>query len=224
MKLFPAILLALLFAAGCTGEVVPDSVQKAQDSFKLVQEGDRAAQDGDFDVALEKYEAALKLTPNAPKFRFAYSQILYWKGLTYDQESHHSYMKTLGKTFDPEINKWIDMPKIPTDKEKNELMKKSAEDRRESLIYFNKSLQQLAICDAEWKYAVEAVPFAMGIIYVLIEEHDKAKDAFERVASSSRVSDEYRNKVKEAMKKLEIYRKEAEARKKEEKPFLPEDR
>lgn len=223
MRFFALATIICILAAGCAGETVPDSVQKAQEAFKLVQEGDLAAQDNQLDTAIEKYEAALKLVPNAPKFRFAYAQLLYWKALSFDQEWHHSMMQTFGKKFDFAINKWVDMPSTPEGDDKAKLERRSAESKRESLIYFNKALHQLALVDSEWNYAVEAVPFAMGIIYFLTDEYDKSIDSFKRVVASSRISEDYRAKIEKAIEDLEQAKKESEDRKREEKPFLPKD-
>jgi tetratricopeptide (TPR) repeat protein len=193
MKLL-TVLAVVLLLLGC-GETVPDTVYRAQESFKEVQQGDKAAVKGDLDTAITHYEKALDFTPSAPKFRFAYAQLLYWKGLTYAQESHRMYMKTEGWEFDDATGKWLDLKTKPPKEESAKLTEKSAEYKREGLIYFNKALHQLMRCDIDWNYAVEAVPYAMGLVYIFMEEYDKAIAAFKRVQVSSRVSEDYRKKI-----------------------------
>jgi tetratricopeptide (TPR) repeat protein len=178
---------------------VPDSVKKAQESFKEAQQGDAAAEKGDIDAAIEHYEKTLELAPHAPRFRFTYAQLLYWKGLSFAQKSYTAFEEAFSGSAEEGAGE---------DSGKEELKKASAEDRVQSITCFNKALKELERCDVEWNYAVEAVPYAKGIIYVFLEDYDKAIESLKRVIDSPRTSDEYRKKIEELVKKIEECRKE----------------
>lgn len=205
MRFLVAAALVSLIVVGCKS--APPSVNAAVKATNLVKEGDKLLEKGDLDAAMKNYEEALEIVPNAPKFRLAYAQLLYWKGLAYSQSSHRDFRRTEGWVFDDPTGKW-EKQNVPTQEEIKALMTKSAQDKREGLIYFNKSLQQLMRCDIEWNYAVESVPFAMGMVYVFMEEYAKARDSFNRVLSSTRVSKEYREKIAKVMELIEKYEKE----------------
>jgi tetratricopeptide (TPR) repeat protein len=213
MRFATAVLAAGVFLAGCrSGELGMDV--KGPLAFEEIKKGDKAVEAGDLDTAIKHYEKALELAPAAPRWRFAYAQLLYWKGLSYSQESHHKWQQTMGNTFDFEMGKWTKLGHGLSQEEKKGLLEKSAQEKRQSVIYFNKALKQLMICDHDMNYAFEAVPFAMGIIYVFLEDHDKAIVSFERILASSRVSEDYRQKVAKAVDQIKKYKQEQELEKK----------
>lgn len=162
-----------------------DPVKKAQLALKEVKKGDTALEKGKLDEAIKHYKTALELTPNAPKFRFAYAQLLYLKAVTYGYG-------------------W-----------KEEIEYKSEEDKRQAIIYCNKCLQQLKRCDEDWNHEVESVPFAMGRIYFMLSNYDNAIRCFERVLESDRTSDAYRDKITKTIELLKQQkRREREKNKK----------
>ncbi len=219
MKYLIAALVVSLVAAGCSS--IPQAVDAAQRAFALVKEGDKAGEKGDLDTAIEKYEKALDLAPRAPRHRFAYAQFLYLKGVSYSVASHSIWVETEGRTFDAEIGRFVPMEKELTPEEKAEHLKKSAEYKRKAHIYFNKSLQQLALCDRDYKYAVERVPEAMAMVYVQMEDFNNAVLSFQRVLTSSRVRDNYKAKIREVIKAIRDHQKEVERNREIEVPGPP---
>jgi tetratricopeptide (TPR) repeat protein len=198
-----------LIATGCASSP-PPLVDKALKSTKLVREGSEAAEKGEIDKAIKCFEEALELTPNAPKYRFAYAELLYWKALSFSQASHEKWQNTLGRDWVDPLNRWESLDEELSQEEKEKLLKQSAEDKREAAIYFNKSLRQLMRCDIDWNFSVEAVPFAVGMIYIFLEEYNKAIQSFERVLSSARVSDDYRKKTARVIETIKKYQEEIE--------------
>ena len=206
MRFIAAALVVCFAVTGCRS--IPPAVWKAMEATRLVKAGSEATEKGEIDAAIEKFEKALGLTPNAPRYRFAYAELLYWKALSYSQASHREWQKTLGREFVDDIAKWENSSVKLSEEEKEKLVKESAENKREGIVYFNKCLRHLVRCDNDWDYAVEAVPLAMGMVYIFLEKYDNAIEAFERVHASARVSDKYREQIGKVIKLVKGYKKE----------------
>ena len=207
MKYLIGALLLCVIAAGCkTTESV--EYNKAVEAFKEVKNGDEAVKKGDIDTAIKHYEKALEIAPEAPKHRFAYAQLLYWKGLTFAQASHREWARTEGWVLDDKINEWQKSQAGLTEAEKQLKLKTSAEWRREGLIFFTKSIRELELCDAAWGYAVEAVPYAKGIVFVFMDKFDDAVREFNRVLESQRVRDDIQEKIRNIIKHIKKYQQD----------------
>lgn len=207
MKYLIGVLLLCVIATGCK-TTESEAYDKAVMAFKEVKKGDEAVKKGDMDTAIKHYEKALEIAPEAPKHRFAYAQLLYWKGLTYAQDSHRKWAGTVGWELDDKINEWQKSNKQLSEDEKQLMLKTSAEWRREGLIYFTKSIRELEICDAAWGYAVEAVPYAKGIVFVFMDKFDEAVKEFNRVLESQRVRDDIREKIRNIIKHIRKYQQD----------------
>lgn len=208
------------FAVGGCKSIDMSPAGRGVRAFRHIREGDRLLGNGDLDGSIKEYEAALELTPNAPRFRFAYAQLLYWKALGYDQDSHLKWQQRHGRDFDFETLEWAALNKKLSSEKKGELLKTSKEDMRQAIIYYKKSLQELTRCDFEWNQAVESVPFAMGMVYFMLVKYDEAIRCFERVLESGRASDSYREKMTKAIKLLREHKRKVE----EEEPEEVEER
>ncbi len=196
------------------------SYKKAIAAFNEVKAGDKACEQSDIDTAIKHYEKALKLAPEAPKHRYTYAQMLYWKGLSYMQQSQTDFQKSLGASAGESMGEWLKSPATLSDKEKKELEKKNEECRRRGKLYFEKTLKELIRCDVAWNYAVEAVPFAKGIVLVMMDRFDEAKSEFKRVLDSARIEDDMKQKIKGVIELIdkslkERKEKDAESGKKE---------
>jgi tetratricopeptide (TPR) repeat protein len=206
--LIPLMLLGLA-AAGCA-TTESTIYTNAVEAFNEVKNGDEAVKRGDIDTAIKHYEKSLELAPDAPKHRFAYAQLLYWKGLTYAQDSHTKWAETMGWEIESDINEWHKTNKQLSEDEKQLMLKKSAEWRREGLVYFTKAIRELEICDAAWGYAVEAVPYAKGIVFVFMDKFDEAVKEFNRVLESQRVRDDIRQKIQNVVNHIKKYQQDLE--------------
>jgi hypothetical protein len=113
------------------------------------------------------------------------------------------------------------MGKELSPQEKAEHLKKSAEHKREAHIYFNKALRQLMICDRDYDYAVEKIPEAMAMVYVQMEDFDNAVLSFQRLLKSSRVTDDYKTKIREVIKAIREHQEEVEKNRELEAPDVP---
>jgi tetratricopeptide (TPR) repeat protein len=207
MKLLTGVLLFCVIAAGCTS-TQSGVYQNAVKAFNEIKKGDDAVKKGDIDTALKHYEKSLELAPEAPKHRFAYAQLLYWKGLTFAQESHRKWARTEGWTLDDQVNEWQKTDAMISEAEKQLMLKKSAEWRREGLIYFTKAIRELELCDAAWGYAVEAVPYAKAITFVFMDRFDEAVREFNRVLESQRVRDDIRQKIQSVIRHIRKYQQD----------------
>lgn len=209
MRFLIPVLLVGLAAAGCA-TTESTVYNNAVEAFNEVKKGDEAIKKGDLDAAMKHYERALEIAPEAPKHRFAYAQILYWKGLTYAQESHRKWAETVGWKLDDDINEWQKSDAQLSEAEKQLKLKSSAEMRREGLIYFTKAIRELEFCDAAWGYAVEAVPYAKGIVFIFMDKFDEAAREFNRVLESQRVRDDIRQKIQNVVKHIRKYQQDLE--------------
>ncbi len=207
MKLLTGMMLFCLIAAGCAS-TQSDAYENAVKAFNEIKKGDEALKKNDLDTAIKHYEQSLAIAPEAPKHRFAYAQLLYWKGLTYAQASHREWARTEGWTLDDKINEWQKTQDALSEAEKQLKLKKSAEWRREGLIYFTKAIRELELCDAAWGYAVEAVPYAKGIVFVFMDRFDDAVKEFNRVLESQRVRDDIRQKIQNVIKHIRKYQQD----------------
>jgi tetratricopeptide (TPR) repeat protein len=222
MKFLIVLAMTGLVAAGCSS--VPPTVKAAQDAFKHVKMADKAATKGDIDTAIEHYEMALDLAPGqARKWRFAYAQLLYLKGLSFDVASHSALHKTFGNLFDKETGRWTRLENELSKKEKEEEIGKFKDYKYKALVYFHKAIQQLKRCDMEFNFAVEDVADAMAIVYVMMEEWDNAKRQIRRLLTSSRVPDGYKANLRKVIKLIEKHQREAERSRETEGPeeFTP---
>jgi tetratricopeptide (TPR) repeat protein len=204
--LIPLMLLGLA-AAGCA-TTESTIYTNAVEAFNEVKNGDEAVKRGDIDTAIKHYEKALKLAPEAPKNRFGYAQLLYWKGLSYVQECQTAFQKSLGALSGDSLKEWLNGPAKLSDEEKRELQNRDNECRRRGESYFKKALEELTRCDADWGYAVEAVAFAKGIVNLVMERFGYANGEFKRVLESKRTSEETKREVKALIEKITQYQRE----------------
>jgi len=193
----------------------PPAYEKAVAAFNEIKAGDEACEQGDMDTAIRHYEKALKIVPEAPKHRFGYAQLLYWKGLSYVQQSPSAFQKSLETLPGESVSEWLKSPAKLSDGERKELENRSDECRRRGESYFKKALEELTRCDADWGYAVEAVAFAKGIVNVMMDRFAYAVGEFKRVLESKRVSDETRREVKALIDRITEYQKQLGQREKE---------
>ena len=62
---------------------------------------------------------------------------------------------------------------------------------------------------------MEAVPYAKGIVLIMMDRLNDAKGEFRRVLDSQRIEDDMKQKVKGVIEKIESYQKELKQKEEE---------
>jgi tetratricopeptide (TPR) repeat protein len=183
--------------------------ERAKEATRLVTAGkEDFEQKGDIDSAMSKFEKALELAPDWKKARKDYAELLYLKGLGYDQDSQRAWQRALGKEFDESTRVWRQSGGVISEEEKAKLGKDFAEAKKTALIYYHRSIDQLQLLDRMMGGADEDVICAMAIVHVFLDEFDQAKDCFRRVLESPRVEEKVKEKIRAAIEAINEFQKQ----------------
>jgi len=211
-RLFWAVLTCLFIFVSCrSGPKRPEDMnprERATEATSLVRAGKEAAERGDIDSALLKFERALELTPDNPKARRDYAELLYFKAQAYSYQSDEMWFRSLGKEFDEASRIWKQSGAVVPPEQKAELGKNADEALNNAVLYFRKSLDQLELLNTMVGGSDEDVICAMGFIHALLFEFDQAKACFEHVLESPVVKEEIKEKIRKAIEAIDEYQKE----------------
>lgn len=201
------VLISLLLLASCRSGP-PTAEDRAKTANGLVKAGKEDFTRGDIDSAISKFEEVLQLVPDWTTARRDYAELLYYKGLGYDRHSLGTWQRALGKEFDNVTHAWKESGAVVSEGEKAKLEKDSDEAKRQALLYYRQSLEQLQILDRMVRGADEGVVCAMAILHIFLNELDQAKACFERVLESPRVEEGVKERIRNALDAINKFQKQ----------------